>query len=86
MSRPPLDWTKTGTVNAMADWIRKDGGAFVVLVIRRDDAVLVVDAEITPRDAQQLVEDRIGDLAIALDQARRGMRKDARLEFGTILE
>lgn len=75
------DWEKTGTIVAMAEWLRAKSGAFAVVVIRRDDAALAIHSEIAPRDAQHLVEDRIGDLAVAADQARRGKRKDARLEL-----
>jgi hypothetical protein len=86
MARKPLDWTKTGTVHAMAEWLRKDSDAFAVVVIRRDDAVLVVHPEVTPRDAQNLVADQIGDLAVAVDAMRRGQKKDGRVELGPLSE
>ena len=81
-----LDWTRTGTVHAMAEWLRSKSEAFVVVVVRRDDAVLVVDKDVMPRDAQNLVEMRIGDLAIAVDRMRRGIQKDGRVELGPVEE
>jgi hypothetical protein len=80
------DWEKTGTIVAMAEWLRSKSGAFAVVVIRRDDAALAIHRDIAPRDAQNLVEDRIGDLAVAADDVRRGKRKDARLELGPVCE
>lgn len=81
MAKGP-DWEKTGTIVAYAEWLRKKSDAFAVVVIRRDDATLAVHPDVPPRDAQDLVETRIGDLAVAVDQARRGKRKDSRLELG----
>jgi hypothetical protein len=86
MSKKPLDWTKTGTVHAMAKWVLESSDAFAVVVIRRDDAVLVVHPEVTPRDAQNLVCDRIGDLAVAVDVMRRGGQKDGRVVMEPVRE
>jgi hypothetical protein len=86
MSRKPLDWTRTGTVHAMAKWILESSDAIAVVVVRRDDAVLVVHPECRPVDAQGLIENRIGDLAVAVDQVRAGRRKDGRVELEPLHE
>jgi hypothetical protein len=75
------DWEKTGTIVAMAEWLRSKSNALAVVVVRVDDAALAIPSDLAPRDAQDLVERRIGDLAIAVDGVRRGKRKDARLEL-----
>lgn len=81
MPRTPPDWTKTGTVAGYAKWLRKNADALCVLVICPDRNVLEVDPSCPPHDAQRLVEERIGDLAIQVDRVRRGLTKDARLEL-----
>jgi cysteine synthase len=86
MPRPPADWTKTGTVVGYADWLRKKSDAICVVVICPDRNVLCVDPDCRPRDAQRMVEDRIGDLAIAVDRMRRGLSKDGRVELPPVEE
>jgi hypothetical protein len=86
MSRKPLDWTKTGTVAAMAEWLRKSGDAFVVVVVRRDDAVMAVDPEVMPRDAAELVRDHLSSLAADAEAARREGHKAARVEMEPVRE
>lgn len=81
MPRPPADWTKTGTVVGYAKWLRKSADAICVVVICPNRNVFEVDPACAPHDAQRLVEDRIGDLAIAVDRMRRGLSKDGRVEL-----
>jgi hypothetical protein len=78
MKRKPPNWEKTGTLVAYAEYLRKNSGAFAVVVIRRDDAVMAVDGDIAPRDASQLVTDRLPQLVANLDQARKEGRAAAR--------
>jgi hypothetical protein len=80
------DWEKTGTIVAMAEWLLRKSNAIAVVVVRADDAALAIHPDCRPLDAQGLVERRIGDLAVAADDVRRGKRKDARLELPPMTE
>jgi hypothetical protein len=80
MSKGP-DWAKTGTIVAMAEWLREKSGAFAVVVVRRDDAALVADPRIAPGDARELLLERLPALALDLAAARAEKRKGARLEM-----
>jgi len=82
MAKKPLDWTRTGTVVAMADWIRDSSGAMLVMVVRRDDSVLSADPALMASDAYRLVEEYIPALAADLEQSRLEKRKAARLQLG----
>lgn len=86
MPRTPPDWTKTGTVVGFADHLRKQSDAICVVVICPNRSVFSVDPACSPRDAQRLVEDRIGDLAVAVDRMRRGVSKDGRVELPPVEE
>ena len=65
-----------------AEYLRKQSGAFAVVVVRRDDAALAVDAEVAPGDARELLHERIDALVADLAAARAEKRKAARLELG----
>ncbi|MDE2104127.1 MAG: hypothetical protein KGL39_43215 [Patescibacteria group bacterium] len=86
MSRKPPNWEKTGTVAGYAEYLRKQSRAFVVVVIRRDDAVMAVDPDVMPRDAEQLLRDHLPSLAIDLEHARKDGRKAGRVEMGPVTE
>lgn len=81
-----LDWSKTGTVEAMARWIRDNSGAMAVVVVRVDDAVLAADGKLEPQDAQDLVIDRVIDLARLLKAERQAKKKSARLKLDPVRE
>ncbi|MBS1803543.1 MAG: hypothetical protein JST28_09250 [Acidobacteria bacterium] len=78
MSRKPPDWQKTGTVAGYAEYLRKQAGAFVVVVIRRDDAVIAIDEDLAPKDAGEQLADRLPRLLANVDQARKEGRAAAR--------
>jgi hypothetical protein len=80
------DWTKTGTVEGYAEWLRSKSDAICVVVIRRDDAVLAVDAGCAPTDARELVEARLPDLECNLNVARREKKKAARVVMEPVHE
>lgn len=80
-ARKGPDWRKTGTIVAMAEWLREKSGAFAVVVIRRDDAALAVDPAIAPGDARELLLERVPNLAADLAAARQEKRKGARMEL-----
>jgi hypothetical protein len=81
-----LNWAKTGTVGAMAAWLRSKSDALCVVVIRRDDAVLAADGLLAPSDARDLVVDRMPELAANLTQSRKEKKSSARVELGEMHE
>ena len=81
-----LDWAKTGTVSAMAEWLRAKSDALCVVVVRRDDAVLAADARLTPADAMERVVEYLPGLAADLEASRKQKRSAARLELGPVPE
>ncbi len=81
-----LDWTRTGTVEAMAAWLREKSDAICVLVIRPEDSVFAVDGNCPPGDAEQLVLDYLPRLTGRVEQARQQKKKAARLELGAMQE
>jgi len=86
MARKPLDWTKTGTVGAMSDWLLTSSDAICVLVIRAHDSVFAVDARCAPSDAEELVKEYVPRLAARVEEARREKKQAARLELGDLRE
>ena len=82
MPKKPLDWTKTGTVAAMSDWLLKSSDAVCVLVIRPRDSVFAVDPQCKPEDAEELVKQYLPRLASQVEHARREKKQAARLELG----
>ncbi|HEV2133768.1 MAG TPA: hypothetical protein VGR47_05850 [Terracidiphilus sp.] len=86
MSRKPPNWEKTGTIVGYAEWLRSASGAFAVLVLRRDDAAMAVDEDLAPRDARELLLERMEPLIADLAAARREGRKAARVELEPVRE
>jgi hypothetical protein len=80
------DWTKTGTIVAYAEWLRKKSGALTVMIVRRDDAALAADPRLAASDAADLIEQRVVGLAVDLARARKEKRAAARLELGELHE
>jgi hypothetical protein len=50
------DLTSLHSLQGAAEWIRKNAGAQLVLVVRPGDVAFAVDSQIAPRDAKGLVE------------------------------
>jgi len=84
--RKPPNWEKTGTVAGYAEYLRKQAGAFAVVVIRRDDGVIAVDPDLSPRDAGEQLAERIPQLLANVDQARKEGRAAARVEMEPVKE
>lgn len=84
--RKGLDWTRTGTVEAYAEWLRKKSDALLVLVVRPNDAVFAVDPACAADDAKELAIERVIDLARNVEAARKAKRPAARLELGELRE
>jgi cysteine synthase len=82
MAKTPPDWTRTGTIAGYAEYLRKQGDAICVLVIRPHDSVFAVDPGCAPADAERLVTDYLPRLAGRVEQARREKKQAARLELG----
>jgi hypothetical protein len=82
MPKTPPDWTRTGTVAGYAEYLRKQGDAICVLVIRPHDSVFAVDPRCAPADAEQLVKDYISRLASRVEVARCEKKQAARMELG----
>jgi hypothetical protein len=49
------DLTSLHSLQGAAEWIRKNAGAQLVLVVRAGDVAFAVDPQIAPRDAKGLV-------------------------------
>jgi hypothetical protein len=86
MKRKPPNWEKTGTVAGYAEYLRKQAAAFAVVVLRRDDGVIAVDPDLTPRDAGELISQQLPQLLANVDQARKEGRAAARVEMEPIRE
>ena len=84
--KKPWDLTSTHALEAAAEWIRKRAGALAVVIVRVDDAVLSVDPQMTPRDADGLVCERMRELARGVDQARREKRQAESLRWDALRE
>lgn len=83
MADRDLDWSKTGTVCAMAEWLRRscpDGLA--VFVIQRDAAVLATDPKMPARDIGDLVIEYLPQIVQAVPESRAKKEKAARLVLG----
>ncbi len=85
MTKREPDWTKTGTIAGYAEYLRKKSGAFAVVVIRRDDAVLAADVDMRPKDVCERILLDVPDLVQDLPQARLTKRA-ARVEHGRLEE
>jgi hypothetical protein len=81
-----LDWTKTGTVAAMAEWLRSHSDGLCVFVIQRDAAVLATDPRMPARDIGDLVVDYLPRLVQAVPASRQNKEKAARIVLGPAQE
>ncbi|MDR3741620.1 MAG: hypothetical protein P4L40_21585 [Terracidiphilus sp.] len=79
MSKHELDWTKTGTVEAMAEWLRSKSDALCVVVIRPFNSVLAADPDLAPMDCGERLAEELPGLLVALSQARTEKKRAARV-------
>lgn len=90
MAKAPLDWTRTGTIVAMADWIRRDANlpdnaALAVIVMREKDGALSVDPAIALKDVEAMMSAHLGPLLEDLAAARKEERKQgARVKWDDV--
>ena len=71
------DLTSLHSLQGAAEWIRKNAGAQLVLVVRPGDVAFAVDSGIAPRDAKQLVEAELDRVVEHLVQQRMAARDRA---------
>ena len=81
-----LEWGRTGTVEAMAEWLRGKSDALCVIVVRRDDSVLAADPLLAPADVAPRVEMVLPELVSGLAAARAEKRRTARQQFAEVRE
>jgi hypothetical protein len=68
------DLTSLHSLEGAAEWIRKNSGALLVLVVRAEDIAFAVDAQIAPADARVMVELVMPDVQRRLEQQRMAAR------------
>jgi hypothetical protein len=68
------DLTSLHSLEGAAEWIRKNSGALLVLVVRAEDIAFAVDAQIAPADAREMVELVMPDVQHRLEQQRMAAR------------
>jgi hypothetical protein len=71
------DLTSLHSLEGAAEWIRKNAGAQLVLVVRPGDVAFAVDPAISPRDAKQLVVNELDAVVEHLAQHRMAARDRA---------
>jgi len=72
MAHRDLDWTRTGTLQAMGEWVRGELGAKLVNAVRANDAVLLLDEATTPARACEMALLYVPRLAERVGLERRG--------------
>lgn len=76
------DWTRTGTVEGYAEWLRSKSDALCVVVIRPFSSVLAVDLTLASADCEKRLAEELPGLLQALKIARAEKKKAARVEHG----
>ena len=79
--RKAPDWSRIGTVEGYAEYLRKRSGAICVMVIRPEDSVLAIDGLCAPGDAGELIAEYLPRLLERVEAARKEKRA-ARLVMG----
>jgi hypothetical protein len=64
------DLTSLHSLESAAEWIRKNAGAQLVLVVRPGDVAFAVDPAIAPKDAKGLIEAELDAVTEHLVQQR----------------
>ena len=80
------DWTRTGTVEGYAEYLRKQSDALCVVVIRPFNSVLAADPDLAPADCGERLAEELPGLILGLRQARAEKKKAARIEHGGVRE
>jgi hypothetical protein len=64
------DLTSTHSLEGAAEWIRKQSGALLVLVVRAEDVAFAVDSSIRLLDAVTMVEVAMPELEKSVTEQR----------------
>lgn len=64
------DLASLHSLQGAAEWIRKNSGAQLVIVVRPTDVAFAVDSQIAPNDARLLVETELAAVVEHLVQQR----------------
>jgi hypothetical protein len=56
MSKGKWDLTSLNSLHAAAEWLRKQAGGVLVLVVRGEDIAFAVDPSVSPGSAREMVE------------------------------
>ncbi len=80
MAAKTRDWTRTGTIVALADWIRREGStegnrALAVIVMRERDGALSLDEGIALKDVEAMMRANLEPLLEDVKQAREERRR-----------
>jgi hypothetical protein len=68
------DLTSLHSLEGAAEWIGKNSGALLVLVVRAEDVAFAVDPTVTPSAARDMVEIVMPDAMHRLEQKRIAAR------------
>jgi hypothetical protein len=71
------DLSSQHSLEGAAEWIRKNSGAVLVLVVRGEDVAFSVDARVAPAAAREMVECVLPGAAEQLNQRRVAARDQA---------
>lgn len=86
MANKQPNWTKTGTVEGYAEWLRGKSDALCVIVVRPFDAVLVVDQALSPSDCSERITEELPELIANLREAREQKKKASRIQHAPCSE
>jgi hypothetical protein len=92
MSKPQRDWTRTGTIEALAGWMQREGdvdgnAALAVIVMREKDGALAVSAAIAVKDVEAMMCAHLAPLLEDLARNRaEGKKPTARVKWEEVGE
>jgi len=72
------DLTSLHSLEGATEWIRKNAGALLVLVVRAEDVAFAVDGEVSPSDAVAMVEVVMPGAMARLDEMRKEKKARAK--------
>lgn len=74
------DLTSLHSCEGGAEWIRKNAGALLVLVVRPEDVAVALDPQIAPRDVPNMVEFALEGVVDRLEEQRLEARARAKIK------
>jgi cysteine synthase len=83
-NRAAPDWTRTGTVEGYAEYLRKQSDALCVVVIRPFNSVMAADPLLAPADCATRLDEELPGLLAELVKARLEKKKAARVEHAPV--